>query len=94
MYIKSGSINANLVQEYIFWFIDINNMFNENDCCFNSIIRLMWKAIQQQIDFMKLGIYIGQFNKNNTGVVCGKFKELIMSYHNDLDINKKILYKS
>ena len=94
MYIKSGSINSNLVQEYIFWFIDINNMFNENDCCFNAIIRLMWKAIQQQIDFMKLGIYIGQFNKNNTGVVCGKFKELIMSYHNDLDINKKILYKS
>ena len=94
MYIKSGSINANLVQEYIFWFIDINNMLHENDCCFNAIIRLMWKAIQQQIDFIKLGIDIGQFNKNNTGVVCGKFKELIMSYHNDLDMNKKVLYKS
>ena len=93
-FIKSGSINPNHIQEYIFWFIDINNQFNENDYCFNTIIRLMWKSMQQQIDFMNLGINIGQFNKNNNEIICNKFKELIMNYHNDLDINKKPIYKS
>ena len=57
-YIKSGSINPNIIQNYVFWFIDINNSYNENDYCFNTIIRLMWKAIQQQIDSMNLGIKI------------------------------------
>ena len=54
----------------------------------------MWKAIQQQIDSMNLGINIGQFNKNNNQIICSKFKELIMDYHNDLDMNKKPIYKS
>ena len=94
IYIKSNSISSNIMQEYIFWFIDINNMFHGNDCCFNSIIRIMWRAIQEQIEFMNLGKDIGKFNKNNTGVVCGKFKEIIMNYHQDLDINKKKMYKS
>ena len=94
MYIKSKSISSNIVQEYIFWFIDINNMFHENDCCFNAIIRIMWKSIQQQINFMNLGIDIGQFNKNNNGVICQKFKEIIANYHKDLDLNKKKLYKT
>ena len=93
-YIKSGSINPNIIQDYVFWFIDINNSYNENDYCFNTIIRLMWKAIQQQIDSMNLGINIGQFNKNNNQIICSKFKELIMDYHNDLDMNKKPIYKS
>ena len=93
-YIKSGSINPNIIQNYVFWFIDINNSYNENDYCFNTIIRLMWKAIQQQIDSMNLGINIGQFNKNNNQIICSKFKELIMDYHNDLDMNKKPIYKS
>ena len=93
-YIKSGSINPNLIQNYAFWFIDINNSFNENDYCFNTIIRLMWKAIQQQIDSMNLGINIGPFNKSNNQIICTKFKELIMDYHNDLDMNKKPIYKS
>ena len=94
IYIKSGVINTNTLQGYIFWFIDINNMFNENDCCFNAIIRIMWKAIQQQIDSLNFKVNIGQFNKNNSGVVCNKFKDIIMNYHNDLDMNKKPLYKS
>ena len=93
-YIKSGSINPNIIQNYVFWFIDINNPYNENDYCFNTIIRLMWKAIQQQIDSMNLGINIGQFNKNNNQIICSKFKELLMDYHNDLDMNKKPIYKS
>ena len=93
-FIKSGSIHPNLIQDYIFWFIDINNQFNESDFCFNTIIRLMWKSMQQQIDFMNLGISIGQFNKKNNEIIIIKFKELIMNYHNDLDINKKPIYKS
>ena len=93
-FIKSGSNNPNIIQNYVFWFIDINNPFNENDYCFNTIIRLMWKAMQQQIDSMKLGINIGPFNKSNNQIICNKFKELIMDYHNDLDMNKKPIYKS
>ena len=93
-FIKSGSINPNNIQEYIFWFIDINNQFNDNDNCFNTIIRLIWKSMQQQINLMNLGINIGQFNKNNNEIICNKYKELIMNYHNDLDINKKPIYKS
>ena len=94
IYIKSNSISSNIIQEYIFWFIDINNVFHDNDCCFNAIIRIFWRAIQEQIEFMNLGIDIGQFNKNNTGVICGKFKDIIMNYHQDLDRNKKKMYKS
>ena len=93
-FIKSGSNNTNIIQEYIFWFIDINNIHCESDYCFNSIIRIMWKAIQQQIDIMNLGINIGPFNKSNSGNVCNKFKENIMSYHTDLKMNKKNLYRS
>ena len=93
-FIRSGAINPNKIQEYVFWLIDINNQFNENDYCFNTIIRLMWKSIQQQIDFMHLGINIGLFNKNNNQIICSKFKDMIMDYHNDLDINKKQIYKS
>ena len=93
-FIRSGAINPNLIQEYVFWLIDINNQFNESDYCFNTIIRLMWKSIQQQIDFMHLGINIGLFNKNNNQIICSKFKDLIMDYHNDLDTNKKPIYKS
>jgi hypothetical protein len=94
IYIKSGLINSNIVQEYIFWFIDINNIFHENDCCFNAIIRIMWKSIQQQLNMMNFGIDIGQFNKSNMSVIFNKYIDMIMNYHNDLKINKKILYKS
>ena len=93
-FIKSGSINPNHIQDNVFWFIDINNQFHENDYCFNTIIRLMWKSIQQQIDIMNLGFNIGQFNKNNNELICNQFKEMIMNYHNDLDMNKKSIYKS
>ena len=93
-YIKNCAINSNIIQQFIFWFIDINNMFYENDCCFNAIIRIMWKAIQNQMELMNIGIDIGQFNKTNDGLICRKFKELIMNYHKDLDNNKKTLYKS
>ena len=94
MLISSCLYNSNCVQDSVFWFIDINNNFHENDFCFNTIIRLMWKAIQKQNNYLGLNINIGTFSKNNNLVICDKFKELIKYYHLDLDNNKKSLYKS
>ena len=84
----------NEVQKNVFWFIDINNYFSDDDCCFNAFIRIMWKAIQKEINYLKLNIDIGLFNKNNDNYICKKFKEIIMKYHNDLDENKKSLYNN
>ena len=92
--ISSCLYNSNCIQDCVFWFIDINNNFHENDFCFNSIIRLMWKAIQKQNNYLNLNINIGTFSKNNNLTFCDQFKELIKCYHLDLDNNKKILYKS
>ena len=94
MYIKNGILNSNIIQEYVFWIIDINNLFFDNYCCFNIIIRIMWKAIQQQFELMNLGIDLGEYNDNNNGIYLEKFKELIMNYYRDLNNNKKSLYKS
>ena len=74
--------------------MDLNNMLHENHCCFNAIIRIMWKEIQQQLYLKNFGIDIGQFNKNNMSVIFIKFKNMIMNYHNDFDINKTKKYKS
>ena len=82
------------IQKSAFWFIDINNYFTEDDCCFNAFIRFMWKAIQKEINYLQLNIDIGLFNKNNNSYICQKFKEIIMKYHNDLDENKKTLYNN
>ena len=54
----------------------------------------MWKAIQKEINFLRLNIDIGLFDKNNNNYICNKFKEIIMKYHNDLDENKKPLYNN
>ena len=82
------------IQKSAFWFVDLNNYFNEDDCCFNAFIRFMWKAIQKEINYLGLNIDIGLFNKNNNNYICQKFKEIIMKYHNDLDQNKKALYNN
>ena len=88
----NNSINE--IQKSAFWFIDINNYFSEDDSCFNAFIRIMWKAIQKEINFLGLDIDIGLFNKNNNSILCQKYKEIIMKYHNDLDENKKQLYNN
>ena len=82
------------IQKNVFWFIDINNYFSDDDCCFNTFIRFMWRAIQKQINYLKLNIDIGLFNKNNNNYICKKYKEIIMKYHNDLDENKKSIYNN
>ena len=87
---KNQSID--IIQKNIFWFIDINNYFSGDDCCFNAFIRILWKAIQKEINFLQINIDIGLFDKSNSNYICNKFKEIIMKYHNDLDENKKSLY--
>jgi hypothetical protein len=82
------------IQKNAFWFIDINNYFTDDDCCFNAFIRFMWKAIQKEINYLGLNIDIGLFNKNNNSYLCKKFKEIIMKYHDDLNENKKALYSN
>ena len=86
--------SLDVVQKSLFWFIDLNNYFSDNDFCFNAFIRFLWKAIQKEINFLNLNIDIGLFSQNNDNNVCNKFKEIIMKYHNDLDENKKTLYNN
>ena len=94
-YISFYLNNSNeTIQKTAFWFIDINNYFSDDDCCFNAFIRFMWKAIQKEINYLGLNIDIGLFDQNNNNYICKKFKELIMKYHNDLDENKKTLYNN
>ena len=86
--------SVDILQKNVVLFIDINNYFSGDDCCFNAFIRFMWRAIQKEINFLKMNIDIGLFNKNNDNYICNKFKEIIMKYHNDLDENKKSLYNN
>ena len=86
--------SVDILQKNVILFLDINNYFSEDDCCFNAYIRLMWKAIQKEINFLRLNIDIGLFDKNNNNYICNKFKEIIMKYHNDLEENKKPLYNN
>ena len=86
--------SVDILQKNIILFIDINNDFSKDDCCFNGFIRIMWKAIQKEINFLRLNIDIGLFDKNNNKYIFNKFKEIIMKYHNDLDENKKSLYNN
>ena len=86
--------SVDILQKNVILFLDINNYFSEDDCCFNAYIRLMWKAIQKEINFLRLNIDIGLFDKNNNNYICNKYKEIIMKYHNDLDENKKPLYNN
>ena len=86
--------SVDILQKNIILFLDINNYFSGDDCCFNAYIRFMWKAIQKEINFLGLNIDIGLFDKNNNNYICNKYKEIIMKYHNDLDTNKKPLYNN
>ena len=86
--------SLDIVQKSLFWFIDLNNYFSDDDFCFNAFIRFLWKTIQKEINFLNLNIDIGSFSQNNNNNICNKFKEIIMKYHNDLDENKKTLYNN
>ena len=79
-------------QENVFWFIDINNVFYNDDIIFNAMIRIMFNVIQKQINFTGLNINIGSFNQNNS-IVCQKFIEITMKYQNDIIDKKKPLLR-
>ena len=87
---KNQSID--ILQKNIIYFIDINNHFAKDDCCFNCFIRFLWKTLQKEINYLNINIDIGLFDKSNNNLICNKFKEIIMKYHNDLDEHKKYLY--
>ena len=95
-YITSYISNSNINQEKIFWFIDINNnMVNEkycNDLCFNAIVRILWIAIQKQMNTLGWRINIGLFHAENKRNISIKFKDIIMPYNADKYKAKKYLY--
>jgi hypothetical protein len=95
-YITSYLSNANVNQEKVFWFVDINNnMVNQkfsNDCCLNAIVRILWIAIQKQMNIMGWNINIGLFHSQNTRNISVKYKEIVMPYFQDKIATKKYLY--
>ena len=95
-YISSYIGNSNINQEKIFWFVDINNnMINEkycNDICFNAIVRILWIAIQKQMNTLGWSINIGLFHAENKRNISCKFKDIIMPYNSDKYKTKKYLY--
>ena len=95
-YISSYIGNSNINQEKIFWFVDINNnMINEkycNDICFNAIVRILWIAIQKQMNILGWSINIGLFHAENKRNISCKFKDIIMPYNSDKYKTKKYLY--
>jgi hypothetical protein len=93
-YISSYLSNSNINQEKILWFVDINNnMINpkySNDVCINAIVRILWIAIQKQINILGWNTNIGLFqNKKNLGM---KYNDIIIPYYNDRMATKKYLY--
>ena len=80
------------IQENVFWFIDINNSFSNDDICFNAMIRIMYNVIQKQMNFIGLNINIGLFNQNMS-IVCNKFIEITMKYQNDIIDRKRPLLR-
>ena len=95
-YITSYLGNSKINQEKVFWFVDINNnMVNpkyNNNCCFNAIVRIIWIAIQKQMNMLGWNINIGLFHAQNMRHISVKFKEIVMPYNNDIFNIKKYLY--
>ena len=84
-----------IFQENVFWFIDINNYYFNDDNCFKSIIQIIWKIIQKETNFAGLNINIGSFDQNNNNIIYNKLNEIIIKYKNDLtEIKKQLLIKN
>lgn len=95
-YISSYLSNSKINQEKIFWFVDINNnMINpkySNDICINAMVRILWIAIQKQMNILGWNINIGLFHSQNKTNLSGKYKDIIIPYYNDRVGTKKYLY--
>ena len=86
--------SVDILQEKVFWFIDINNYCFNDDECFKAIIKIIWKVIQKEINYSGLNINLGSFDNNNSPIY-NRINELIMKYKNDaVDIKKSLLLKN
>lgn len=84
-----------ILQENVFWFIDLNNSNFNNDICLKAIMSITWKVIQKEIYFSKINQNIGSFNSNNYNIMYNKIKEIISKYKKDLmDVKKPLLGKN
>ena len=79
------------IQQNAFWLIDINNPFFSDDVNFNALSRILWIAIQKEINYIGIDINLGPFGQNNNNVIYTKFYELLMKCKNDLLEHKKPL---
>ena len=79
------------VQKNSFWFIDINNNNLENNICINSLKTLFWTLLQKEINFLKMNINIGNFDKSNKNMIFKRFSELLDLYETNITINKRLL---
>ena len=82
------------IQQNIYWFIDINNISSNNDICFQALIRIMFKVIKKEIDYIGININIGSYEQNNNNIVYKKYNEIINKYQNDFYDMKKSLFNS
>ena len=84
-----------IFQENIFWFIDINNYYYNDDNCFKTIIQIIWKVIQKEINFAGVNLNIGSFDQKNNNIIYNKINEIIIKYKNDLtEIKKHLLIRN
>ena len=79
------------LQQNVFWLIDINNPFFNDDVNFNALSRVLCNAIQKEINYIGKDINLGPFVQNNNNVIYIKFYELLMKCKNDLHEHKKPL---
>ena len=80
------------IQKNVFWFIDLNNKYSNDSMCFNSVIRDLWNAMQEEFNIMGLKIDIGFYEDNKNNILNQKYNEMINQYQNDLYDNKIPLY--
>ena len=94
-YITNYFHNLRIPQKKVFWLIDINNsMINPqlmNDKFYNAIIRILWIAIQKQMNSLEWIINIGLFSPDNKTNLSKKYEELIIKYHDENEKNKSKL---
>ena len=85
--------SEDIIQDNVFWFIDINNTFFHDNVCINTIQRIIWKVLQKEINFIGLNMNLGSYEKNKS-IIFTKIIELMLIYQNDLiDLKKVLLLK-
>ena len=82
------------IQGKVFWLIDINNYYFNNEDYFHLIEKLIWEVIQKEISYSGLNINIGSYEHNNSPIF-NRINEIFLKYKNDLiNIKKPLLVKN